>query len=100
MKHYEINDFINPVTEPAEVCAEKKISLLYDLCILTVTYGQGKRLRKDPREHALREVLSHYCSETEINNALHDIVYGNKTLDQFLAQKGAETEANEGGEPQ
>lgn len=88
MKHYETDDFINPVTEPAEVCAEKKISLLYDLYILTTRRGSDRRLHKDPRESALREVLSHYCSETEINNALHDIVYGNKTLDQFLAQKG------------
>ena len=88
MKHYDIDDFINPTTECAEVCAEKKISLLYDLHILIARRKSDKRLGKDPRESALREVLSHYCSETEINNALHDIVYGNKTLDQFLTQKG------------
>ena len=89
MKHYDIDDFINPKPECAEVAAEKKISLLYDLCILHSRRDKnGKRLHKDPRESALREVLSHYCSETEVNNALHDIVYGNKTLNQFLAQKG------------
>ncbi len=93
MKHYETDDFINPTTECAEVCAEKKISLLYDLHILKGRINKnGKRLGKDARESALREVLSHYCSETEINNALHDIVYGGKTLDQFLAQKGGESQ--------
>lgn len=89
MRHDRIDDYTNPVTEPAEVVADKKVSLLYDLCILTTRRGSDKRLVKDPRESALREVLSHYCSETEINNALHDVVYGNKTLNQFLAQKGA-----------
>lgn len=90
MRHDRIDDYIKPTTEPAEVVADKKVSLLYDLCILSARRGKdGKRLSKDPRESALREVLSHYCTETEINNALHDIVYGNKTLNQFLAQKGA-----------
>lgn len=89
MRHDRIEDYTNPVTEPAEVVADKKISLLYDLCILTARHKGGKRIGKDPRETALRGVLSHYCTETQINNALHDVVYGNKTLDQFLAQKGA-----------
>ena len=91
MLTYKTDDFINPTSEPAEVVADKKISLLYDLHILKGRLSKnGKKLTKDSRESALRDVLSRYCTETQIDNALHDVVYGRKTLNQFLAQKECE----------
>lgn len=89
MRHDKIDDYVDPITEPAEVVVDKKISLLYDLCILR-TRKKDKCIEKDARESALREVLSHYCSETEINNAIHDVIFGNKSINQFLAQKGVQ----------
>lgn len=83
MRSYQCDDFICPKSEPTPVVIDKKISLLYDLCILRALPKQ-----RDTRETALREVLSQYCTETQLDNALHDIICGNKTLNTFLAQKG------------
>ena len=79
MKHYQIDEFIHDTTvDTMEDAIDKKVSLLYDLCILT---------QKDSRETALREVLAHYTSEYTLTTALHDVVVGKKSLDTFLAQK-------------
>jgi hypothetical protein len=83
MRQYECEDFIHPTNEPVEVVVDKKISLLYDLCILHKT-----KMSRDRRETALREILAEYCTETQIDQALHDIVRGNKTLNEYLEQKG------------
>ena len=87
---YVVNDFIEPRSDvrPAIAC-ERKISLLYDLCILHTRFNKfGKRLVKDIREAQLRDILLGYSTELEIDNAVHDIVCGNKTLNTFLAQHG------------
>ena len=83
-KHYQGNDFLLESTkpEPIKVTIDKKVSLLYDLCILKQT-----KIYRDAREEAVREVLSHYGSERALTNALHDVVNGNKSIDTFLAQK-------------
>ena len=83
MRHYQTDDFISPITEPVPVVVDKKISLLYDLCILTMS-----KTSRDRREANLREILSQYSTEIEVDNAVHDIIF-NKSLNTFLAQKGA-----------
>ena len=87
---YVVNDFIEPRKDvrPAVAC-ERKISLLYDLCILHTRFNKyGKRLIKDVREAPLRDILLKCNTELEIDNAVHDIVCGNKSLNAFLAQHG------------
>ena len=82
-KNYQADEFIiNAAPDPIEVCIDKKVSLLYDLCILKQT-----KVFRDSREEAVRKVLSQYTTEDALNNALHDIVRGDKPLNTFLAQK-------------
>lgn len=83
MHHYQTDEFLyDTLPDPMEIAVDKKVSLLYDLCILCKT-----KATPDSREAALREVLSQYGSERALTTALHDIVNGNKTIDTFLAQK-------------
>ena len=84
MRHYQTDEFLyDTLPNPVDIAIDKKVSLLYDLCILCKT-----KTNRDAREAALREVLSHYNSERALTNALHDVVLGNKTIDTFLIQKG------------
>lgn len=86
---YVTNDFIEPKEIKPAVACERKISLFYELCILHTHFNKfGKRMTKDSREALLREVLLGYSTELEIDNAVHDIVCGNKSLNAFLAQHG------------
>ena len=83
MKHYQVDEFILDTTaDTMEVAIDKKVSLLYDLCVLS---------RRDSREAALRKVLSQYTSEHTLTTALHDVVVGKTDLDTFLAKKGVMT---------
>lgn len=82
-KHYQSDEFLfDTMPDPMNVAIDKKVSLLYDLCILV-----ANKKDRDVRESDLREVLSHYNSERALTIALHDVVLGNKTIDTFLAQK-------------
>lgn len=65
---------------------DKKVSLLYDLCILM----RAKTGDKDAREKALREVLARYTTDRQLDIALHNVVRGDITLNTFLAQKGVQ----------
>ena len=84
MHHYQTDEFIydEVIPDPIDIAIDKKVSLLYDLCILCKTKN-----RRDVREAELREVLSRYTTEKQLDNALHNVVLGNKTIDTFLAQK-------------
>lgn len=84
MRHYQTDEFIydDVLPDPISIAVDKKVSLLYDLCILC----KDKKSR-DEREAALRDVLSHYKSESALTSALHDVVLGNKSIDTFLEQK-------------
>ena len=63
---------------------DKKISLLYDFCIL-----KHKRFRKpDDREDAVRKLLSQYQSEYSMTKAIRPVVFGERKLDDFLHEKG------------
>ena len=87
MKHYTVDEFImNDTNTDTDIntAVDKKVSLLYDFCILRHCRGTA-----DSREDALRAYLKRYCTETQLTRALHDVVVGNKTIDQLL--KGAYT---------
>ena len=93
-KHYVASDFINPKEERPEGSCEKTITTLYELCILHTHFNKcGQKTSKDIREAPLREILLQYDSELQIKNAVHDIVVGNKTLNQFLSQHGYDAAA-------
>lgn len=82
-KNYQADEFLyDTKPDPIEVTVDKKVSLLYDCCIL---YKSTKG--RDAREAALREILSQYTSERALTTALHDVVVGNKPIDIFIAQK-------------
>ena len=85
MRNYQIDDFFAEVAEPLDVVVDKKVSLLYDLCILV----EGRRQHQgDEREYAVRKVLGNCKSEHQMSNVLHDVVLGNCTLDTMLKLKG------------
>ena len=81
MKHYETEEFFDnskPTTLKDEV--EKKISLLYDFCILA---KQKTRVR-DAREKALRKILLDCKSITSMSNIVHDLIMEKCTLNAVL----------------
>ena len=61
----------------------EKIHLLYDFCVLTM-----KNHKHDSNEHRVRKMLSECRSEMEIERTLHDVIFGNETLEHLLARKG------------
>lgn len=81
---YNIDEFIGTESTecPKDEIIDKKVSLLYDLCILL-----GKK-HGDDREKAVRELLASYGNEQQIDNAIHPIIVGNCTLNQTLKRKG------------
>lgn len=54
---------------------QSKIRLLRDFCILR---------RNDAREAVVRKILEARETEIQIDQFLHDILRGNKTLDQAI----------------
>lgn len=85
MPEYLVDEFIghDNATHTIEEQVDKKVSLLYDLCILC------KRGRyADNREEAVKKLLSSYESEVQIDNAVHNIIVGDYTLNDLLKRKG------------
>ena len=82
---YNADEFISTESTecPKDEIIDKKVSLLYDLCVLI-----GGKKRKDEREKAVRELLASYGNEQQIDNAIHPIIVGNCTLNQTLKRKG------------
>lgn len=83
-KEYTIDEFLGK----EESCSyadevDKKISLLYDLCILC-----KRRKGSDNREEAVRELFLSYGSEIKMDNAVKGIRMENYTLDDLLKRKG------------
>ena len=52
-----------------------KILLLREFCILR---------KGDPREQTVRNILTEKANEVQIDNFLHDILNGNKTLNEAI----------------
>ena len=84
-KEYGVDEFIGVDTNETTIADEvdKKVSMLYDFCIL-----KSKRGSRDEREKAVRELLGAYASPTEIDNAVRDVIMGNCKLDEILKRKG------------
>lgn len=86
MPEYNVDEFIGlnvePTTYDDEV--EKKVSLLYDFCIL----HKRKYRKPDEREVAVRKLLQSYGSSVLMDNAVHDILVGKCNIDDTLARKG------------
>jgi hypothetical protein len=82
---YNVDEFIGASTEPTtyETEVEKKVSLLYDFCIL-----HKHRQKADEREAAVRGLLKSYKSTVIMDNAVHDILVGKAKLDDTLKRKG------------
>lgn len=84
MTEYLVDEFIDGDYECTfEEQVDKKVSLLYDMCILL-----KRRKGVDDREGAVRKLLSAYQSERQVDNAIHDIIVGNYTLNELLKRKG------------
>lgn len=85
MPEYLVEEFIDGTSVECtiEEQIDKKVSLLYDLCML-----YKRRNGVDKREQAVRELLASYQSEMQMDNAVHDIVVGNYTLNDLLKRKG------------
>jgi uncharacterized protein YqgQ len=82
---YDVDEFLGtnePTTYETEV--EKKISLLYDFCVL----HKRKYQKPDEREVAVRELFRSYGSAVVMDNAVHDILVGKDELDRLLIRKG------------
>ena len=60
---------------PKKDYIQLKIRLLRDFCILR---------RNDAREKIVRKILAAKKNEIQIDQFLHDILRGNKTLDQAI----------------
>ncbi len=85
MKHYNIEEFLSntkPITLADEV--EKKISLLYDFCIL----AKSKASAHDKREEFIRKMLLSKGTITAMSNTVRDLLTGTITLNDLLRRNG------------
>jgi hypothetical protein len=62
----------------------EKIELLYDMCILRLRTGW----QPDPLEEAVREILTRCKTERRMTNALHDVIFNDKPIKEFVAERG------------
>lgn len=73
---YGIDDYTT-VSDVLQDAVDKKVSLLYDFCIL--------HKRQEPQ---VRTLLTQCKSENEMTRVLHDVLLGRTTLTQLLKKKG------------
>lgn len=85
MPEYNVDEFIGIDTEPTPYEAEvdKKVSLLYDFCVL-----HKRKMQADEREAAVRKLLQSYGSPIMMDNAVRDILMGKAKLNDTLKRKG------------
>ena len=84
MAEYLVDEFIDGTYEcTLEEQIDKKVSLLYDMCLLT-----KRRKDADNLEKEVRQLLSSYTNERQMDNAIHDIVVGKYTINDILKRKG------------
>ena len=80
MREYLVDEFLgNSDTHSLTEQIDKKVSLLYDLCEL-----HRRKNARDEREAAIRELLSSYTTERQMDNAIHDVVAGKCTINNLL----------------
>lgn len=84
MLHYAVNDFFNTECDDTmSVIIDKKVSLLYDFCILTSSHKHS-----DPREYYVRKMLADCDTEYHMSILLRDVLTDKITLDDLLHRKG------------
>ena len=85
MIRYCADEFIerNVLADSKDIIIDKKVSLLYDLCMLV-----KKKKNRDPRESAVRGLLEECESPLQMDNLLHDVVRCDCTINQLLQKKG------------
>lgn len=89
MAKYKVDEFLDieeefvPIVLADEV--DKKVDLLYDLCILRRTKAKGG---VDDREEATRKLLLECPTLISIDNTVHGVIVGKYTLDQLLKSRG------------
>lgn len=82
-KKYTVSDFNGSqifVPDDKEVAVEKKIELLKDLCLLA---PNSKK-----KTQTVRALLQSCDNEQQMTILLHNVLRGDKTLDELLQQKG------------
>ena len=85
--NYQADEFIRQTApNPKHIASRKKISQLYDMGILV----HPKKNEPDYREHLLRQCLEQYPDEYAICRAMHPIVAGDITLNEYLQSKTKE----------
>ena len=71
---------------------ETKIAMLYEFCVLTPQVIKVRKKSRtelpDEREPAVRKILEQCTNEIQMEQVLHDIVVGRKSLNTMLKQKG------------
>ena len=82
---YNIDEFLGVNAEPTtfEDEVDKKVSLLYDFCIL----HRRKYKKADEREDAVRKMLYSYGTPIAMDNAVHDILVGKKNINDAIKRK-------------
>lgn len=88
MKEYLTEEFLckNPAPSTFEDEVEKKISLLYDFCILV----RNIKSPRDKREKEVRKMLLSCKTETAMSNVVHDVLKGTCTLNEVLKKYTSE----------
>ena len=82
-RQYSVDEFLNDIPYTLSEQIDKKVSLLYDLCILNQHKNQPDEL-----EDKVRELFASYQTERQIDNVVHDIIMENYTLNDILQRKG------------
>ena len=87
MLEYCANEFLGMDITPNTLAEEvdKKVSLLYDFCIL---HQKSHRPRDDRREPLVRKVLMECNSEQHMTRVLRPVILGECTLEDLLQHKG------------
>ena len=82
---YVASDFLARYTnDTVSDIINKKVSLLYDFCILT----HGRKRKPDPREDTIRQLLADCGNESRMTIVLRDVLIGRVTVDELLEKKG------------
>jgi hypothetical protein len=81
MKAYTIDEFtVAPCIDTLQDVIDKKISLLYDFCILR----HPKKKEADPREQSVRTALTKYGSKYRIDAKMRDVLIGDTPIETLL----------------
>ena len=80
---YRVDEFLrdDDIPETYENEVEKKISLLYDFCIL---HKRRRCQQRDEREKAVRALLLSYGNANKLNKVVRDIITGEQSINAEL----------------